>query len=57
VFQETMSSKAGDDDGESIVKKLERYFYEDDSFAQIFENFAQENCHKIDLETDECKLE
>ncbi len=51
-----MSSKSGDD-GESIVKKLERYFYEDDSFAKIFEDFAEQNCHKIDLETDECKLE
>ena len=51
-----MSNKTGED-GESIVKKLERYFYEDDSFAQIFEDFAFKNCHKIDLDTDECKLE
>ena len=46
-----------DEVDEGIVKKMERYFYEDDEFAEIFEEFANKNASKIDLDTDECKLE
>jgi hypothetical protein len=49
------SSKTSD--SISIVKKVEEYFYNSDDFAQIFEDFAIKNAPKVDLSTDECKLE
>ena len=63
-----MASKAGEDatssaggktqdEHVSIVKKVEEYFYTSDDFAQIFEDFAVKNADKVDLSTDECKLE
>ena len=57
-----MSSKTSEggktsDDNVSIVKKVEEYFYNSDDFAQIFEDFAIKNAPKVDLSTDECKLE
>ena len=42
---------------ESIVERVERYFYEDDTFAQVFENFAKKNASRIDLDSEECKFE
>ena len=67
--QYTMSSKTAENsssegsktsekgDNVSIVKKVEEYFYNSDDFAQIFEDFAIKNAPKVDLSTDECKLE
>lgn len=42
-----------------LVAKVESYFYENDDFAQLFENFANEHASVIDLEADktEFKLE
>ena len=52
--ERTMDAGAGN---ESIVAKVERYFYEDDSFARIFEDFAKRNASRIDLSTNECTFE
>ena len=40
----TMSSKSS----ENLVSKVESYFFEDDDFANLFENFANDNAHLID---------
>ena len=42
-----------------LVAKVESYFYENDDFAQLFENFANEHASVIDLQADktEFKLE
>ena len=39
-----MSSKSS----ENLVSKVESYFFEDDDFANLFENFANDNAHLID---------
>jgi|TARA_B110000208_G_C11532612_1_gene344846 hypothetical protein len=46
-----MSSKTTTDT--SIVAKVESYFFEDDDFANLFENFALENAHIIDAKDEE----
>ena len=42
--EQTMSSKSS----ENLVSKVESYFFEDDDFANLFENFANDNAHLID---------
>lgn len=36
---------------------MSTFFYEDDSFINVFETFVNNNAHKIDLSTEEMKLE
>ena len=47
-----MSSKTSDD-GVSLISKVESYFFEDDDFANLFENFANDNAHIISPDDDE----
>ena len=41
----------------TIVEQVEAYFFEDPSFQQAMESFAQKHCEIIDLSTEENKLE
>lgn len=43
--------------GKDIIEKVKQYFYEDNSFSDFFERFANENCDIFDLEEEEMKLE
>jgi hypothetical protein len=36
---------------------VQRFFFENDDFAKIFEDFARDNCDEFDFSTDEQKLE
>ena len=40
-----------------IVSKVQEFFYEDEAFARLFEDFANENCHIFDNSTEELKFE
>ena len=48
-----MSSKTSDDGVCSLISKVESYFFEDDDFANLFENFANDNAHIISPDDDE----
>uniref|UniRef100_A0A7S2V171 Cilia- and flagella-associated protein 36 n=1 Tax=Fibrocapsa japonica TaxID=94617 RepID=A0A7S2V171_9STRA len=48
---------AKDSDSRPIVEKVQQYFYEDDDFAKIFEDFVAEHAHIVDLDTEENRLE
>ncbi len=39
-----------------LVAKVESYFYENDDFANLFENFATEHAGMIDLQADETEF-
>lgn len=43
--------------GKNIVEDVQEYFYSDEDFASFFEVWCKDNCHAIDLETEENKLE
>ena len=60
-------SKSGDakDTGETplvkisnseLLEKVQMFFYTDDALLHTFESFATENCHIIDLDSDEYEL-
>lgn len=53
----TTDSKDAGDDGADIVSKVIAFFFDDDEFAQTFEQFAETHCHDFDLESEEMKLE
>ena len=48
-------SKALED--EEIIRKVESYFYENDSLAESFESFIDAHAHVIDLNSEEYKFE
>lgn len=37
--------------------QVSTFFYEDESFISVFETFVNNNAHKVDLSTEEMKLE
>lgn len=37
--------------------QVSTFFYEDENFIKIFETFVEDNAHKVDLSTQEMKLE
>ena len=37
--------------------KVSTFFYENEDFIKLFEAFVEDNAHKIDLSTQEMKLE
>jgi hypothetical protein len=43
--------------GKDIVDKVENFFYEDEDFSNLFEKFANKHAHRIDLKSEEMKLE
>ena len=43
--------------GGDIVDKVESFFYEDEDFSNLFETFANKHAHRIDLKSEEMKLE
>lgn len=42
---------------EEIVERLQAYFFEDDQLSSYFEKFIKDNCHVVDLASEEYKLE
>eukprot|EP00752_Nemacystus_decipiens_P010451 g9310.t1 len=42
---------------EDLVKKVASFFYEDENFVHVFEEFVESHAHKIDLDVEEMKLE
>ena len=46
-----------DQEGVSLVHRVAKFFFEDDTFANSFETWVEDHAHLIDLGTDECKLE
>eukprot|EP01039_Chlorochromonas_danica_P009461 gene9461-10451_t len=42
---------------EEIVERLQAYFFEDDQLSSYFEKFIKDNCHVVDLTSEEYKLE
>ena len=39
-----------------LLQKVQTFFYTDDALLQTFESFAKDNCHIIDLDSDEYQL-
>mmetsp|Transcript_28418 Transcript_28418/g.28725 ORF Transcript_28418/g.28725 Transcript_28418/m.28725 type:complete len:158 (-) Transcript_28418:211-684(-) len=54
-------SKGDDDDAaltdDDLINKVQRYFYEDDSFSNTCEQFVNKRCNVIDLDNEEYQLE
>ncbi len=42
--------------GEDLVSRVESYFYEDEDFCSLFQNFCAEHIASIDLHSEENKL-
>ena len=42
---------------EELISQVQNYFYTDDELLQTFEEFVMKNAYKIDLNSDENKLE
>lgn len=55
LVEERKESKDVDDD--ALIRTVEEYFYGDEELTATFENFVQDNCYVIDLDSEECKLE
>ena len=49
--------EAEEEEGESLVHKIAKFFFENDDFANSFEAWVEDHAHLIDLDTEECKLE
>ena len=47
----------GGEEGETIVDKVQAFFYTDDDFADFFEQWCKDHCEIIDPDSEECKLE
>ena len=45
-----------DEQDAALVQAVKSFFYENEEFADIFEVFANENAHHIDLESEEHQL-
>jgi hypothetical protein len=48
------SDRISDDE---LLERVQKYFFEDDAFTKTFENFVKDECHVIDLVSEEYKLE
>lgn len=44
-------------DPDKLIDDVQNFFYTDEKFSKLFENFVDENCDVIDLESDEYALE
>jgi hypothetical protein len=44
-------------DAAEVLQDVQEYFYRNDSLASAFEDFVDQNCDIIDLESDEMKLQ
>ena len=58
LADEKSDGKEGDNDERDAapVQAVKSFFYENQDFADIFEVFANENAHHIDLESEEYQL-
>lgn len=55
--QDLAESKTPDFSDDELINKLQEYFFENDELSNLFESFVNKNCHIVDLNTAEYKLE
>eukprot|EP00937_MAST-01D_sp_MAST-1D-sp2_P003848 g3848.t1 len=58
--KESKEEKRGSDDlvggGTALVEKVKTFFYSNEDFAELFEVFAHDNCHHVNLAAEEHSL-